>query len=293
MDQRATLAVPFQVALLHIPKTGGMAVGAALIEALQTDRVARGFDLSMFGAIRDFGTMSPSLRSAIFDNIQDLPREADLILGHKSHATLREVYPDAKIICLIREPRSRVLSHWTYWRSLSGVSEMQWGTLAAYVQTATGRLKDMLTNPLVASQIDNCTLRMLMWPDPRLPDADFIAERHEAELLAEAKSKIDQIAFASIYENWDLDAELSQFLGAQFERKRVNETPPTDDLVPNVRRELDGETLAALEARCRLDAELWLHLCSGVDGSARRHEADAIFLRSVAGYIARGVMTYR
>ena len=63
--QTAQAARP--VVFMRIPKTSSSSVRTGLRTMLAPATVLDGFDLSLFGAYRDFDTLDDELRSAIFD----------------------------------------------------------------------------------------------------------------------------------------------------------------------------------------------------------------------------------
>ena len=110
------------LAFMHIPKCAGASLKFGLQKALMPTRFVSGFDRTLFGLFEDFDSMDIELRSSIYKCGRDLPRDADYIGGHFSASTLFEAFPTAQYMTVLREPKSRLLSNWLYWRSTDDLS---------------------------------------------------------------------------------------------------------------------------------------------------------------------------
>ena len=148
-------------------------------------------------------------------------------------------------------------------------------------------LAEFIAEPQVAAQTDNMTLRMLLWPHPHVPPDGFIDPAHDADLLREARRRLDGFALAEIVEG-PVVPRLAAWLGRDFTYQRLNETDamPEPQRTP-LARQLDAGTLALLDDRSRLDLALWRAAAIRRDGpdaatSLRRHT----ILAHVARYAA-------
>lgn len=252
-------AVP--TVFVHIPKTSGMALTKGLSEALAPGRTLVGFDGVLFGDFRDFDTIDPALRRNIYLDPAALPPDAGLVAAHMAVSTTTRAYPRAQYVTVLREPHSRILSHWLYWRTQPDEGLAAWGTWAAFVRQARNPLSAFLTCRDVACQVDNLCLRMLLWPHRLIPDGDFIAPNNDETLIGEAIGLLDRFAYVDLVENPDLRANLESWLGRSFVHVRLNETNPVPPkLKVPLHEELTPQALELLEARGRLDLELWLAL---------------------------------
>jgi hypothetical protein len=252
-------AVP--TVFVHIPKTSGVALTKGLTEALAPTRTLSGFDGVLFGGFRDFDSVAPELRRNIYLDPATLPPDAELVAAHMSVATTITAYRRAQYVTVLREPHSRILSHWLYWRMLSDDQLAVWGKWAQFLRQARSPLSEFLACPDVACQVDNLSVRMLLWPHRLIPDNDFIASPHDEILLGEAITRLKRFAYADLVENPNLRINLESWLGRPFTYIRANETNPLPpQLRTSLHEELTPRALDLLEARGRLDLKLWLAL---------------------------------
>jgi hypothetical protein len=241
---------------MHIPKTSGMALNEAIVEALKPSSFIIAFDRCLFGDFDAFETISPEVRMVVRLDASEFPPNAGMVLGHIALSTIRTAYPSAKVFTVLREPRARLISHWLYWRFLSEEEVKSWGVWGDRI-SRLGRvpLYEFLSAPEIACQTDNIALRMLLWPHPLIPDGDFIPPESDDELLAEARRALETLDFFGAVEDLQLDNRLSTFLGVSLSRRLVNETRAP--LQPALAEELTEATLEAVGARSRLDSVLW------------------------------------
>jgi hypothetical protein len=240
---------------MHVPKTAGTSFIAALAQSLHRE-VIGGFDRVLFGDFTEWESLDMSVRCQIIDSPAALPPEK-VVAGHFSYATVRH-RRSAQLITVMREPVSRLLSHWLYWRSQNDESLARWGAWALKVLQSRRPLADFLREPSLAAQMDNLTTRMLLWPHPLIASDRFIDRRHGVMLLSEARRRLGDFAFLGILADPGLENRLQAWLGQPFAMSRINVT----SRMPEGRRgslaeQLTSATLDLLEERSWLDAELW------------------------------------
>jgi hypothetical protein len=256
------------IAFMHVPKTSGMALRGSLQACTNTQGPPPGFDRSAFGDFQAFDTVDPALLQDIYLDGRLPQLDASFVTGHVSLATLTAQRPGVQLVTILREPRSRVLSHWLFWRGLTDDQLRPWGKWADCVKVAAKPLAEFLSDRTIASNTDNMTVRMLLWPHPDIPGNDFIDDRADRHLVNAALARLEAFAFADLVENPQVAANLQAWLVRPFSYGRINETarlPPT--LRSPFAEELTGEAFDLLDARSRLDREVWLAL-------ARHHIAD-------------------
>ena len=129
---------------MHIPKTAGTALTAALSASLSPRHFVSGFDRVFFGDFNGFDTIDPALRQSIYLESKNLPANGDFVSGHISFSTLRRVYPAAQYFTVFREPVSRLLSFWLYWWSQTESQLRSWGDWANYVKRSRVPLGEFL-----------------------------------------------------------------------------------------------------------------------------------------------------
>jgi hypothetical protein len=269
---------------MHIPKTAGTSVAAAVRACTGSRTPVYGIDRSLFGNFADFDSMDSSLRQLIYLNAHLPTLDADCLIGHMSVSTLTAKRPGTQLVTILREPRSRLLSLWLFWRSNTDDQLRPWGAWAEYVRRSRGPLAGFLSDRGVACHTDNMAVRMLLWPHPDIPVGDFIGRSVDRLLISTAIARLQTFAFVSLIENPQLAIDMQAWLGRPFTYDRVNETarlPP--ELSSPLDRELTPKAFALLNARSRLDRELWLHLarrCAALGDPET--SAEQIFVRNVA-----------
>jgi len=255
---------------MHVPKAAGSAIIDGMLDVVRPMRRVRGFDRVLFGSFNRFDTLHPDVRRHIHLQPDTLPADADFIAGHFALSTILCRYPEARLVTVLREPMSRLLSHWTFWRGDIGERMSHLGDWAPFRAIAHQRFGDFLGNPKIACQTDNLIVRMLLWPHPRIPDDAFIESHDEQRLESEALDRLRQFSHLNIVENPSLAADLSAWLGAPVRIPVSNQTPQVAAwLTIRLDDELSAETWRLWRQRTRLDRRLWLHVAStampGVD----------------------------
>jgi hypothetical protein len=268
---------------MHIPKTSGLALTRGLRRALAPNRAIEGcFDRVLFGTFRDFDTFAPSERRRIYVEADELPADRDFVSGHFAFSTLLQRYGSANHLTVLREPLSRILSHWLYWRSVPESDLALLGTWAAHVRQAHRSLRDFLSSNEVACTVDNVCVRMLLWPDRLIPQGGFIEPRHDKVLLNQAIERLSVFSFTDVMENPDMPAHLRTWLGKPLTYLPLNETTQIPlPLQRPLHNELTPDTIDLMERRTRLDVKLWelLVAARGMEPAAVRRGA---ILRNVA-----------
>jgi hypothetical protein len=196
------------LAFMHVPKTAGTSVAAALIDALRPNTTLTGFDRVLFGDYEEFSSIHDEIRRTIYFSANALPA-ADLFFGHAAYSTLRQRFPNGHLMTVLREPFSRILSHWLYWRSLSDDVLVPLGSWADRVRRSRLPLDQFLSHPCVACQLDNLVVRMLLWPHKLIPVDNYIDPRHDQRLLAEAHDRLAHFSFVDVVESPEFPTDCS------------------------------------------------------------------------------------
>jgi hypothetical protein len=266
------------LALLHIPKCAGTSIMDSITLSAGPGPHINGFDRCLFGDYQDFDSIPRMMRSVIYLNKAELPPNASTVMGHFAFNTLRHRYPEAGLAIFVREPIARLLSHWTYWRSLTWFSLRHWGSAwSARLKLARLPLEKFLSHPDIACQTDNIATRMLVWPHPLIPDNGFIDPANDETLLAIALENLGQFGFTGITERGaSVYREFSDWLGFRLDLPTLN---PARKMRRSRRTRLNAEltpgALRLLAERSRLDAKLWKALAV-----QKMSEDDAIDLRN-------------
>ena len=271
----------------HIPKTAGTSLSAALDQVLKPAvAVHGGIDTALFGGYDDIDGISPALRAGIYFSPDELPADATLVTAHIAPATTTARYPGADHITVLRTPQVRLLSQWLHSRSLSEFTLRHWGPSGDAFRAGRQPLQEYLQNPMVAPSVDNTITRFLAWPHPALARMEFIKESDDDALVEAAVARLDSFAHVNLVENPAFMADLSAWLGADLPDTQLNErTSVLPNMRPDLAKELDAETRALLDHRCRLDVRVWSHVAERVlpdaDPAAVLEEA---FQRAVERY---------
>jgi hypothetical protein len=224
----------------------------------------------------------------IYIDLAHIPRDVDFVAGHIAYSTLFRRYGSINYLTVLREPISRVLSLWLYWRAMPDDSLARLGAWADYVRRAQEPLKDFLSLGDLACQTDNLSVRMLLWPHRLIPEADFIDRRYDAALLKDALGALKQFAFVDIIENPKMHPSLERWLGRRVPYARINETPHLPlSLAHPLHSELTSTALDLIEERTRLDLKLWSLLArQRVTAQNPEMLRSRVILRSVARHAA-------
>ena len=243
----------------HVPKTSGLALRAGITQAIRAERVVEGFDLSRYGDFPGLGTVAPEIKATIYFSAGAMPRDARWVAGHFALSTMVEAYPNAQHLTVLREARTRILSHWMFWRSFGDDILGTWGEWASVLRLSHGSLVAFLSDPAAAPQTDNAALRNLLWPHALLPQHGFIDPRDDDALLAEATARLVAFAYVDVVENPAFEANLRRWFDLPVPYPRVNQTLS----IPAARRvplegQLTPSAVARLDTLGRLDDRLWM-----------------------------------
>ncbi|WP_155754838.1 sulfotransferase family 2 domain-containing protein [Burkholderia anthina] len=245
------------LAIMHVPKTAGTSVITGISQSLKINDEVRGIDRLLLGTFDRLSEFDDEVAQTIHLDESKMP-ESKLIMGHFSYSTLTNRYPHAQLLTFLREPLSRLLSHWVYWRCMSDEYLVRWGSWQDCIKLSRGTLKEFLTDPRIACQTDNLATRMLLWPDERIGNDSFISPDQDSRLLRDALSRLDSIAYSDIIENPHFHQNLNRWFRTDLPMMHLNSTARVpENLRIRLDKELDQETLSLLDDRCRLDVKLW------------------------------------
>jgi len=249
------------IVFMHVQKCAGTSIRRSLSEALQPRTYFEGFDEVNFGTFNRFDTFAPDLRKTVLLEQEIIPVEADLVCGHFSFTRLWREFSQGQFVTMLREPISRILSHWLFWRAQSDESLVRWGEWSRNVKRARNPLEEFVQRKELSCQLDNLMVRMLLWPHPHIPDRGFINSRHDRALLQEACERLECFAFVDTMENPEFPATFERWLGKPLCYRHYNETPPVvSEFSSSLSGELTYRTIEALEGHSRLDAQLWTNV---------------------------------
>ena len=210
------------------------------------------------------------------------------VAGHFSLATLLSVAPASAICTVLREPRVRLLSIYTFWRTLRTADEFP---SPPYVVAATARrpLAECLSDCKLASAVDNQVCRLLLAEDPRLPMSGFAAKSDTEAIAADAIQCLEDFGFVGILELGESAWRgVGEHFGVTLRRQVLN---VTGDLGGAVSSSDAGEVftdraLDLLEERTAADALVYDYALERA-GVASRDERTRLNERAFAGQLVR------
>jgi len=280
---------------LHLPKAAGTRVFSLLQEILRPRRTAYYLDRTQFCGLDDFTSLAPGIRATVLTDERIEADPADLIAGHVSQRTLLALAGprQGNLLVIAREPRSRVLSHWLYWKTYDARTRALYGAWGDRIALAQHDLGDFLTRNEIACQTDNIFLRMLLWPHPAIPERGFIDEADDPELLDEAERRLDGFAHADVVENprmlsmlecWllrEYPLPVHHFVLRRIETLQAKSGKKNNAASPEALTDCGdlGRQIAHaesfLERRTRLDARLWQRINQIGEGAISSAQAFA------------------
>jgi hypothetical protein len=272
---------------MHVPKCGGTSIYTALEAALAPGSFApQHLDASVFCDFNDFELLCPEARAQVaasLDEIQSLRRHR-AVSGHFSLTTLLQIAPASSITTVLREPRTRLLSLYLYWRT-PGIGDV-WAPYRATEQ-ARRPLSEFLSEPRLAAAVDNQVCRMLLHGDPRLPESGFAALSDIDAIAVDAIERLDSLGFVGVLE---LDESVwrgvAQLFGVKLCPIEVNvagELARPAAAPPAGRKLLTVDALDLIEQRSAADLIVYDHVLTraGLDCRERRRLADGAFAQQL------------
>lgn len=272
---------------LHIPKTAGTSVHAALVTSYGAASVSVfRFDDAQFGRFTDWDSMSPEVRATILHREEPIPesaRSASVVSGHFRYPTITALVPPADVFTVLREPRARLLSHHLFFAALAD-RDAGFGTYRMRRHASEG-LKRFLADPATAHQTDNLQVRMLADLDVDPARALSDAERHD--VIASARRNLATLGCVTVVESPGFWRDVASFVGFTVPERHENVTTVDIGTLPFGGPQLDPETLDLLDERTAADRVVYLETVStvlGVDAAASVAFAERAFTRQVEAY---------
>jgi hypothetical protein len=246
---------------LHVPKSAGSSFHVALVAALSADAVSpRRSDTTGFVDFTNFAALNDTMRATVAADDSELAELASfqIVSGHFALPHLLRLTTADRIATIFREPRSRLISLYAYYRLSPWLLEA-WSPYDV-MRNGQRPLQEFLGDKSLAVETDNQACRLLLHGDARIPQRDFIASDDVDELAAAAFEKLQTLGLVEILElgqsTWQA---FGRFFEADLSPVRVNVTaeeatgisdlPPLDKVTP--------ETIKLLEARNAVDSRMW------------------------------------
>lgn len=151
--------------VVHVPKCAGTAVQAALSALPVCHSGPVYYDEDHFGWLDPARQLPPQRAATVATRgqLREVIGSHRLVIGHFSAATLAAVGVRALAVA-VREPVSRVLSLYRYWRSLPPDAAASWGEWGVTLMAAATNLTlgEFLAAPVTWPAVDNQLARQLL-----------------------------------------------------------------------------------------------------------------------------------
>lgn len=273
-------------AYLHVPKAAGSSVMSALHQASAGRRICRAtMDRTLFGAFDGFDDLSPAVRPMIHTGSPEDLAASDVVIGHFSLESLRADRDDDDIAVVLREPRARLLSLYTYWRGWSPELHARWSPYEASRRAVELAWPEFLDDASIAPQIDNVAARLLLGECELVPNDRFIARTDVAAVTDAALDRLRVLGHVDVVEHgaaaW---ARLGTWLGAELDVGRRNPTVDRSAMAADWSSWLTPASMASLRRRSNVDEVLW-RVAAATHGTAADEVEvirDAAFARQIA-----------
>ena len=244
-------------AFLHVPKTAGSSVSDAIRAAASSaepplDVCPFGLDTALFGAF-DRVDVIPADRGVFTGGLDEL-RDYDVILGHFALPSLVSGRSPEDVAALFREPRARLLSLYTYWRSWPEEFHASWDPYDGSRRAAASRWADFLADERIAAQTDNAATRLVLGAHPSIPPDGFITDVES--VTSDARAALATLGHVDVIERgqacW---SGLATWLDAPLDVGHHNATSSAASFDPEQYAQPDA--LRRLDARTSIDAVVW------------------------------------
>jgi hypothetical protein len=267
---------PFTRSFLHIPKSAGTSITTALEACLPEGSVSpKRQDTELLCGFTALDRIAPAAREILVTCPEEIVALAEypVVSGHFSLATLAQVSAPERIATVLRDPRARLLSHYSYWRYSSGLREM-WRGYPPMLE-ALRPLEDFLAEPHIAQATDNLVCRLLLPGDPRIPPQDFIPEHDVQAVAADAIAVLATFGYVGVVEQpgamW---SGLSAFFGVKLERRHDNTTASESSAsdIPAMTLRMHPATLELIKARSAADLVVYAHILAELTSASEATE---------------------
>lgn len=254
-----------RLAYLHLPKAAGTSIRAALSSYYRADEtVPWSFDRHMFG---DFPHLA-DIDRPVFLGDPAAFRRFRYMEGHWSLPTILAGFDPEDVACILREPRARYLSQYTFWRSWGDDQHEVWTPFDTSLLSRRP-LSEYASSAQAACISDNLATRLILGSHPLIPADGHIAAIDIDAVARDACDQLDRIGHVDVIERGEATyVALEDWFGSPLSRERLNET--NHDLGERVDIDdlLDRRTIALVNDRSAADLQVWHHVVAQRDTSA-------------------------
>ncbi len=275
-----------RLAYLHLPKAAGTSIRAALSAYYETDdTVPWSFDRHMFG---DFDRLDVVDRPVFLGDPTEF-RRYRYMEGHWSLPTILAGFDPEDVACILREPRSRYLSQYTFWRSWGDDQHAVWDPFDASLMSRRP-LGEYASSARIACISDNLATRLILGPHSLVPADGPIRPEHIDTVARHACTQLDRLGFVDVIERGEATyLALEEWFGSPLSRERLNETQLDQGERVDLDDLMDRRTLALVNDRSASDLQVWHHVLSTRESAANaaRSLADAAYGASLTKIAVR------
>lgn len=295
MPASSLVSVRSRIGYLHVPKTAGSSVTTAVRSAV----AARGdgavaevaMDRTVFGDFDRFEDLEPGARSLVHTGDPAELGAHDVLVGHFALPTFDAAgFERADVAMLLREPRARLLSLYTFWWGWDPDRHRAWHPYDASGRAAGHDWAGFLGDPGLASQTDNVVLRMLLGRHEAIPPGGFVSPDNLDALVEEAAARLGSLGHVGLLDLAESPwAGLESWLGAPLEVPWRNATGDAGRVGIDWPSAHTARAIELLEHRTRGDRRLWEQAAQGACPGVRAdQQAEAVFVRQVASVAQNG-----
>lgn len=210
---------------MHIPKCAGSSLSTILQSCFKIEDVCpKRLDKFLFGSFNPRQIINKETRDLIIldDEIESV-KKYKLLIGHFVLDTILDYEPEI-IITILREPRSRILSHYFFWRSVPIEVAMSWLPYSVSMYAKTQSFEKFIENSEVADQIDNLLCRQIA--DQKLiPQGRYIREDEDECIIQSCFKKINLFSYIGFTEYFgDIVQYVSDLFSSHLDSYHINKT---------------------------------------------------------------------
>ncbi|MFZ1925848.1 MAG: hypothetical protein WAU42_06875 [Solirubrobacteraceae bacterium] len=279
-------AEPGPCCFMHIPKSGGVSIHTALEFALPSNYLApQRFDTSIFCDFNEFDSLCPETRAEIVvtENEKKLLAAYPAVSGHFSLPTLNQITDPSSIVTILREPRTRLISLYIYWR-IPEIYE-RWNPYRVDMH-ALRPLAEFLSEPRLAAVTDNQVCRMLLHGDSRVPSTSFIANSDIENVALDAIKRLSTIGFVGLLELGDSAWRgVARLFGVKIDPIETNVAGegPSPIRARYGEKFITANAFDLIEDRNAADLIVYEHALTlaGLDSDERRRLKDRVFAQQL------------
>lgn len=246
-------------AFMHVPKCAGSSLSEILQSCFKIEEVCPyRLDKFLFGNFNPRKIINKEIRDLIIldDEIESV-KKYKLLTGHFALDTILDYDPEI-IITILREPRSRILSHYFFWRSLPLEVEVaiSWLPYSVSIYAKTQSFEEFIENNKVADQIDNLLCRQIA--DQKLiPKERYIREDEDECIIQNCLERINLFSYIGFTEYFgDIVQYVSDLFSSRLDSCHINKTK-YQQLANKTKISANLELMERINSLTRLDQQIY------------------------------------